>query len=95
MRRNCAIRQEVLGIKQMCFPSDWPCWKYSLVLHCPRTEMCGSPLETKAYPRATNEEIRFDKEVFSALIKEMTRIDSGKRPSVEEILMNHRYKGLH
>ena len=52
-------------------------------------------IRNKDVPESYYEEIRFDKEVFSALIKEMTRIDSDKRPNVEEILMNQRYKGLH
>ena len=52
-------------------------------------------IRNKGLPESYYEEIKFDKEVFSELIKEMTKIESDKRPSVEEILMNKRYKGLY
>ena len=52
-------------------------------------------IRNKGVPDWCYEGITVDKEVFTEVIKEMTSVDKAKRPSVEEVLMNKRYKGLY
>ena len=52
-------------------------------------------IRNKGVPDWCYEGIKVDKEVFTEVIKEMTRVEKEKRPSVEEVLMNKRYKGLY